>query len=116
MLVQDVATAWRKFDSPERFWEKYSVGSAQRKRQTFTQIANEVMKARKDMTRALVTRARAEYGDGDAFAAAFSYRKGNTMYILRNDTGIARRYIEILRQQGRDADAVLDDDLDDENV
>ncbi|KAI4520469.1 hypothetical protein K525DRAFT_285996 [Schizophyllum commune Loenen D] len=114
---RDVAMAWRKFDSPERFWERYStVGSAQRKRQTFTQIANEVMKARKDATRALVTRARAEYGDGDAFAAAFSYRKGNTMYILRNDTGIARRYIEILRQQGRDADAVMDDDLDDENV
>ncbi|KAL1733905.1 hypothetical protein EV714DRAFT_203912, partial [Schizophyllum commune] len=114
---RDVAMAWRKFESAEKFWEKYSIiGGAQRKRQTFTQIANEVMKARKDTTRTIVARARAEYGDGDAFAAAFSYRKGNTVYTLRNDTGIARRYVELLRQQGRDIDAALEADLDDENI
>ncbi|KAI5894819.1 uncharacterized protein SCHCODRAFT_02598163 [Schizophyllum commune H4-8] len=114
---RDVAMAWRRFDSPEKFWEKYSIiGGMQRKRQTFTQIANEVMKAWKDTTRTIVARARAEYGDGDTFAAAFSYWKGNTMHTLRNDTGIARRYVELLRQQGRDADAVLEADLDDENI
>ncbi|KAL1677974.1 hypothetical protein EV122DRAFT_278605 [Schizophyllum commune] len=114
---RDVASAWRKFASPEEFWEEYSiVGGAQRKRKTFTQIANEVMKARKTATRAVVASARAEFGDGDAFAAAFSYRKGNTMYVLRNDTGIARRYVELLRQQGRDIEGSFEEDLDDENI
>ncbi|TRM55563.1 hypothetical protein BD626DRAFT_48554 [Schizophyllum amplum] len=102
---RDAALEFRRFETEDDFWARWSNDDG--KRRTFTQITSAVRAIRMDAAKKLENMARARYGCGAVFADKFSYRKSGQLRVYQKPAHIAQRFIELQDLEGTPVDQEL---------